>query len=799
MSDTKPLCLIAGLSPFNARRNAPPSPEEIEEMASSILEHGIIDPLLLRIEDQAYRVLDGGRRYFALRQLAESGRIEWDHPVPCLFFEGADEQALEVSMISFLHRKDLHPVDEFERFAELRDAFGLDETSIARKTGKSLRFVKERLRLARLAPAIRAAWRDGKIIAEQAKAFATNPRHEEQCEVYERLCAEFGGDLAGDAAVDRDMITEELCGAAVRETNALARFVGAEAYEAAGGELDRQLLEGESWFLDGALLRRLAEQQLEALGEEIKTAEGWGWVCYDHLDGHKWQDGVGGIEAGEGEYTDEELERLEELEKLPPAERAVFEDEIDQIDTRAQLRSISADDRSGLGAYLALDIRGRVEVIRGISFKEPTAPAGGEREDEEPEEQPAPFSRARNGEITRRKEKEASAPSLPSSEEMRANARGALDKAMNAALREVVQQSDALAMVIAVAALTRSYGGVTVNLGVAHWGRHEDCSALGREINGLGFDKALHRTCRAHGDDPHDVFIVFAESIAQAIDVARTATFDEPIALLTVAASMSDVAGALRRALDYAAFFKAETKETALAAIGEIDGEAAQREAAKLKKPVIAERAALLAKDKGWLPEPLRSAVAAPLKDTRSTAAAMLDALDSDFAAKAAKGKRKGRKAKSDADSGQAEAAAEHSAGASAALTEAAAQDAAPANDAAGDLSALPQPGAEDAQAEEARDVDGDRFAAIDYSDPLFARFLRDHVDWSDELAVKAASLRDAYKNMLATAHPHYPAPIAAQIGALLKKIGVAKETRPDGTYYLGLAPKAAQTREAAE
>jgi hypothetical protein len=79
------------------------------------------------------------------------------------------------------------------------------------------------------------------------------------------------------------------------------------------------------------------------------------------------------------------------------------------------------------------------------------------------------------------------------------------------------------------------------------------------------------------------------------------------------------------------------------------------------------------------------------------------------------------------------------------------------------------------------------------------ARFLRDHVDWNDELAVKAASLRDAYKNMLATAHPHYPAPIAAQIGALLKKIGVAKETRPDGVYYLGLAPKAAQTREAAE
>jgi ParB family chromosome partitioning protein len=64
---------------------------------------------------------------------------------------------------------------------------------------------------------------------------------------------------------------------------------------------------------------------------------------------------------------------------------------------------------------------------------------------------------------------------------------------------------------------------------------------------------------------------------------------------------------------------------------------------------VVADRAALLAKDKGWLPEPLRSAVAVKPKDTRSTAAAMLDALDADLAAKAAKGKRKGRKAKSDA------------------------------------------------------------------------------------------------------------------------------------------------------
>jgi hypothetical protein len=139
MSDAKPLCLIAGLSPFNARRNAPPSPEEIEEMASSIMEHGVIHPLLLRIEEQKYRVLDGGRRYFA----AESGRIEWEHPVRCLFFEGADEQALEVSMISFLHRKDLHPVDEFERFAELRDAFPADHDTLASSVEELASFLKE--------------------------------------------------------------------------------------------------------------------------------------------------------------------------------------------------------------------------------------------------------------------------------------------------------------------------------------------------------------------------------------------------------------------------------------------------------------------------------------------------------------------------------------------------------------------------------------------------------------------------------------------------------------------------------
>jgi ParB family chromosome partitioning protein len=791
MSDTKPLAIIAGLSPFNARRNASPSPEEIEEMASSILEHGIIDPLLLRSEDQAYRVLDGGRRYFALRQLAESGRIEWDHPVRCLFFEGDDEQALEVSMISFLHRKDLHPVDEFERFAELRDAFGLDETAIARKTGKGLRFVKERLRLSRLAPAIRAAWRDGKIIADQAKAFATNPRHEEQCAVYEQLRDRFGDDLAETNDVDRDMIMTALCDDAIRETHSLARFVGAEAYEAAGGELDRQLLEGESWFLDGALLRRLAEQKLEALGEEIKTAEGWGWVCYDHKDAQKWQDGIGGIEAGEGEYTEEELERLDELEKLPPAERAAFVDEIDQIDARAQLRSIPADDRPGLGAYLSLDHQGRLEVIRGISFKEPAAPAGGETEDEEPEERSAKFSRSRDGEIVPRAKKEAPAPSLPSSEEMRANARAALDEAMNAALREVVRQSDALAMVIAVAALSRRCGGVTINLAAAPWRRHEERSALGRELSSLDFDKALHRACRAQSEEPAAIPAVFAEAIASTIDVARATSFDEPVALLTVAASMSDVAGALRRALDYEAFFKAETKETALAAIGEIDGEAAQREAAKIKKAALAARAALLAKDRGWLPEPLRSAVAAKPRDTRSTAAAMLDALDADLAAKG-KGKRKGRKAKSDVESGQAEAAAEHGADAAAARTQAAAQDAAPANDAAGDLSPLPQPGAEDAQTEEAADA---RTSGFRYQAPHFARFLCKHVVWRDDLSVKASELRAAY--LVATSHMEDMT--LFQIGACMKKAGVLKETRPDGTYYLGLAPKAAQTREAAE
>lgn len=745
---------ISGISRFNARR-IPPRAEESAELAASLVERGVTTPILLRMEEGRRVALDGGRRFLALRGLAERGEIADDFPVPYAMFEGSDEEAAEVSLISFVQRADLHAVDEFERFDELRRAFGLDESEIARKTGKSLRFVKERLRLARLAARIRDAWRAGALLAEQAKAFAASESHADQERVLDALTEEFGGDLRA-AALDPRRILRELSGDAVRDTDSLARFVGAADYVAAGGELDEQLFPGESWYLNGALLRRLAQEKLERLGAEIVAAEGWGWACYEHKDAHRWRDCETCLDASEGDYTEAENARLDEIDALPQAERETLYDEVAAIEARALLRATPADERAGQGVYLTLDAKGRLDVTRGLVHEEESAGPSGSAGEEEIEEETPAESRPRSPRSASAGEEEAApAPSGPTQHEMRANARAVLDAAGDAALAEVVSRNVTLAMIVAVARLGCAYGGQIIDVSRGYGRNANARGALLRELSGLGFEEALHRARAAHEEDASALPVAFAELIAGFITIEKDAGFSAPRALLTVAASLSDIEGALDRTLDREAYFKAETKETAVEAIRAMEGDAAANEASRLKKADLARRAALLAADRHFLPEPLRSAVDARPKDLRSTARAMLEAIEADEA-------EPEKEAQEDEQEDEKE------------------EDARRADVAETEEGAAPE-----------------AIVAIDYSAPLFARFLREHIRWDEELSIKGAQLREAY---LDKARPSR-ALNAGEIGALLKKIGVAKEKRGGELYYLGLDLRdgGAEARQAAE
>lgn len=616
------LSKIAGISTFNARQTAD---DDIActEMCDSIREKGVTQALVVRLEDGQYRVLDGGRRLQALLRLRDEGDFK-EFNVPVAIFEGCDEDAAELSLISFVQRRDLHPVDEFERFVELRDRFTLDEEAIAKRTGKSLRFIKQRLRLARLAPSVREAWRNGELTAERAQAFSVTDNIEAQ----EALLADDNKRHWNAANIGKYLRGE----GAIASCDRRAALVGLDAYVAAGGRLDEQLFDDESYLLDEAILDKLAKARLEAEGERICRDEGWGWFAtpYSNPDSsnhfHFFYN---------PDYLTEERARLDEIESAlddidDDGEIAAFQKEVSEIEARAVLRAVSLGDRATLGVYLdyAADNPSAIDVSRALRQRErpsrdaANAGAGAGAGDKASRRVASPPSATADGEEI--------------IETFGKSTRAILDEAATGALYETIARNPRLALVFAVAALGCQYGGEALTLKSEEWRSQEDLnSALLKEIEELPFDEALAICARVETEDPSQTPIAFAELVARNIHPAQGASFDATRILIAAASRFCDIHGALKRGLaqsdGYENYFKSEARGASIEAIRAIDGEAAAAEAAKLKKPELAKRAALLAKDRGWIPHALSAALAAP-RDERSTAQAMRDAIEADEA-----------------------------------------------------------------------------------------------------------------------------------------------------------------------
>jgi len=608
------LSKIAGLSKFNARQE-PDSGPQFDELCDSIREKGVTQPLTLRVEEGENRVLDGGRRLQALLRLREEGDFA-EFNVPAAFFEGSDEEAAELSLISFVQRRDLHPVDEFERFVELRDRFVLDEAAIAKRTGKSLRFVKQRLRLARLAPAVRQAWRDGRLTAEQAQAFSATDNVEAQ----EALLAD-----PNKRHWSAKSISRHLCGdGVIASDDRRARFVGLDAYAAAGGRLDEQLFEEDAYLFDEAILDRLARERLEAEADRLCRDEGWGWYETDYTSDDPSSD----FEFfDDPDYLPEERARLDEIEDLSGDDDALarLEAEAKEIEARAVLRAVSRGDRATLGVFLGVSDEGLLEIHRAIRpwpVRETSGPSP--RNAAEREVRPAGHSSATSA-----------APDGPALkiETFGKSTRAVLDEAASGALAEVTARNPRLALVFAVAALGCRYGADSICLNDEGWRAKADIeSALLRAIDGEPFEKALAICARVELEDGAQVPIAFAELVGRNIHTVQAESLDSARVLIAVASRFCDVEGALRRRLVYEDYFKSEARGASIEAIRAIDGEGAAGEAAKLKKPELAKRAGLLARDRGWLPEALASALELRARDERSTAEAMRDAIEADLA-----------------------------------------------------------------------------------------------------------------------------------------------------------------------
>ena len=138
--------------------------EALADLASSIEEHGIIQPLTVRrLSTGYYQIIAGERRWRAAKL---AGREE----VPVVIIEADDRKVLELGLIENLQRADLDPMEEAEGYASLINDYGLTQEEVARRMGKSRPAIANALRLLSLPEAVRAMLADGRLSAGHARA-----------------------------------------------------------------------------------------------------------------------------------------------------------------------------------------------------------------------------------------------------------------------------------------------------------------------------------------------------------------------------------------------------------------------------------------------------------------------------------------------------------------------------------------------------------------------------------------------------------------------------------------------------
>ncbi len=146
--------------PFQPRKEF--APETLRELADSIREQGILQPLVVRERNGRYELIAGERRWRAAQLLGLA-------QVPVIVREADDRAALELALIENLQRENLNALEEAQGYAQLIEQFNLTQEEAAAKVGKSRASVANALRLLKLAPAIQAYVREGRLSVGHAK------------------------------------------------------------------------------------------------------------------------------------------------------------------------------------------------------------------------------------------------------------------------------------------------------------------------------------------------------------------------------------------------------------------------------------------------------------------------------------------------------------------------------------------------------------------------------------------------------------------------------------------------------
>lgn len=362
-------------SPLNVRKTQ--RGQEIEELAASIASKGVLENLIVRKRakgaDRSYEVIAGGRRLAALKLLSKRKKIARDYPVPCRVVRTASTaDVIEIGLAENTVRVPMHPADQFDAFARLQ-AEGLSADEIAARFGIRTAIVLQRLKLAAVSPRVIAEYRGGAMTLEQLMAFAiSDDRDAQEAWWFENAIADHSP----------EGIRRHLTRTHVDSSDRRARFIGAQAYKDAGGEILRDLFqpEDEGYFTDSQLLDRLVAHRLTHEADAIK-AEGWSWIEIHPAPDYACLPRFSRIAPAEVRLPKKDERRIKTLSRRYDDLVAEVDDgdsamhaELDQISEeldvlRARKEIWSAEQKATSGVVIGIEYDGSLHVTRGLVMR----------------------------------------------------------------------------------------------------------------------------------------------------------------------------------------------------------------------------------------------------------------------------------------------------------------------------------------------------------------------------------------------------------------------------------------------
>lgn len=238
---------------------------ELEELADSIRQNGVLQPILVRPASDGYQIVAGERRY-------QAARLAGLKTIPAIVRELDDDKVLLLALIENLQRSDLNPMEEARGYRRLMEANGLSQRQLAEALSKSRSAVANTLRLTELPEEVQDLVSEGKLSAGHARAILSVPDHDGRIRLAKRVVEE------GLSVRQTEKLAPLVFGSDKKEQVRVRATTTPESYKRAASELKRALgtqvavrsVRGknkiEIEFVD--------EEQLETLVEQLRSAGG---------------------------------------------------------------------------------------------------------------------------------------------------------------------------------------------------------------------------------------------------------------------------------------------------------------------------------------------------------------------------------------------------------------------------------------------------------------------------------------------------------------------------------------------